>query len=236
MRSIFWANPEWVDLLMYKPLFGGEEGDGEGEGEEVEVDDSDESEDLDEDQTDDADDSDDSDDSDESEDDDEDIKVSLKQLKKENRKLKRDLEEAMEILEESEEKSQHADEDEERTAELVSLREENEALTSLLNGQYVKNAISTFKYDWVDTDDVFNALDADDLDIDIETGNIDGLEDQLADIASRKPHWLKKKERKPREESSTGAPPANSGRRTGKGKSRAEYAAENPGAYSILTR
>lgn len=234
MRSIFWADPEWIELVCEKPLFGGD-GEGDGDPDDVEIEDSEEYDDGDEDRdSDNSDDSDDGDDEDSDDSDEEDVAL----IRKENRRLRRDLEDAMEMLQDFEAKAELSEVDEEHQSELESITEERDALLALLNGQYVKNAISAnSKYDWVDIEDVFNALDADDIDIDIESGDIDGLDDQLAEIAKRKPHWLKQRKRR-REEGdsgSTGSGPQGSGRRGDRKKTPEEWAQYN-NAYSILTR
>lgn len=239
--TLFWCK----DVADWPALFGGDGDDGGDVDVDSEEDsDGDEDSDLDDSDRDgDGDDEDrDEDDEDEDEDEDGESSAAYRRLERQNRRLQQDLDEAMELLEEAGDRERELDTDEERTAEVVSLRQENEDLRAILNGQYVKNAIGSMKnrdgspkYDWIDIEDVFNALDADDIDIDIETGEIDGLEDQLADIASRKPHWLRSKrrtERKRESSGSSGSGPSGSGRRSGHSKTREEWGS----TYNILTR
>lgn len=232
----------WLELL-HSPhgLFGG---DGDDAGDDYDSDES--AENLESDDEDDDGDEDGSSDvashSRDDDDDDDDQDVDVRSLLRENRKLSRDLKAALELLDEYEERGMSDSDDDDDDLEI--LRSENEQLRALLNGQYVRNAITSFrnkdgspKWDWVDVDDVFNALDADDLDIDIETGEIDGLEEQLEDIARRKPHWLRKKQKK--EDDAPGGPTGYRPRSGGRGKDKMtaeDYVKKHGAAYSILTR
>lgn len=71
-------------------------------------------------------------------------------------------------------------------------------LTDIIRTDFVEHAISGFKdkegnpkWDWEDTSAVYKFLDVDDLEFDIESKTIDGLEDQLKAIAARYPFLLK---------------------------------------------
>lgn len=242
--TLFWSK----DVADWPALFGGDGDDGGDDADDGAEDESDDgAEDFDSDDSLDSDlgddeDSDDEDDEDDEEDD-VDYRAENRGLRKEVRRLTRDLEAATDLLEEYDERGEHPERD-----ELVAQANERvEELESLMNGMVVREAMRNFtnrdgspKWDWEDLDDVFNALDADDLDIDLDHRTVDGLEDQLEEIARKKPHWLKTKKptrrrsNEDREPSgSSGSGPIGSGRRSGRGKTREEYAAGN-NAYHIL--
>ena len=69
-----------------------------------------------------------------------------------------------------------------------------------MNGPYIQSQIESFKdddgnprWEWEDAETVYALLDRSELEVDIETGEIDGLEDQLEDLAKSKGHFLLKK-------------------------------------------
>lgn len=88
-------------------------------------------------------------------------------------------------------KNQGKDEEETRSNELKTLRYENEKMKAQLNKSIVRTAISSGKYNWHDLDEVYQKLDLEDIEIDYETGDVDGLEEQLKYIAKKKPYLLK---------------------------------------------
>lgn len=247
--------PEWLSLVGIGAVpFGGDgDGDGDGAGDlddsDDEVDESggedDDSDDSDygddgDDQDDDVDDEDDDDEDDDEDEDDDDEEADVGELRREIRSLNRDLDEALDIIQDLEDRLSGEDGGSEgREAELEERVEELEAL---LNGQLVRNAISSFKnkdgskrWDWEDPEIVFRLLDADDIDIDIESGEIDGLEEQLVAIAKQKPFLLRDGQRTPG--GSTGSRPGGGTRRGKKDEMTAEdWVAKRGPAYSILTR
>lgn len=206
-------------------IFGGDD-----DGSDYGVDDADSDDDL-EDSRSDGEPSDDDDDDgsdDDADDDDDDVAKALSDAKKENRRLKRELAAAEELLDGVDE----SDDDDDETG---GLRDENQKLRKLVNGPYVKSQIDNVRgkdgeklYDWEDADVVYALLDKSELEVDVETGEIEGLEEQLAELAKKKPFLLKSGKR-----SSKGGSKitSRSGRRTGtpgtgeKQKSKDDYAA-----------
>ncbi|AHN84027.1 head scaffolding protein [Mycobacterium phage Hawkeye] len=159
----------------------------------------------------DPDDRDDDGDFDDSDGDDRDFETELKDAKKELREVKRDLADALEMLEENESNSGDYDDD----TEVSELRKENEAMRALLNGPYIQSQINGFRnkdgsprWDWEDTETVYALLHTKDLEVDVETGEIDGLEDQLEELAKKKPFLLRKKNTT---RGSSGKPPGDTG-------------------------
>lgn len=76
--------------------------------------------------------------------------------------------------------------------ELKTLKADNERLQKQLERSAVRTAIvAEDKYKWHDVDDIYSKLDLDDLDIDPETGEVDGLEAQLRSLAKKKPYLLR---------------------------------------------
>lgn len=140
----------------------------------------------------------------------------LRRLEADNKKLSRELEAAMELLNTAAEREYGDDAPEGYVAQ-----EDYEALIDLLRTDYVEHAIASFrkkdgspKWDWQDPSAVYKFLDIDELEIDVKSKVIDGLEDQLADIAERYPFMLKNGGNSRREGSgSTGKPPRKSGAR-----------------------
>lgn len=83
--------------------------------------------------------------------------------------------------------------DTETTAnEIKNLREANEKLTKQLERAAVRTAIvNNDDFKWHDVDDVYSKLDMEDIDIDPDTGEVDGLEQQLKSLAKKKPYLLR---------------------------------------------
>ena len=76
--------------------------------------------------------------------------------------------------------------------ELKTLKADNERLQKQLERSAVRTAIvAEDKYKWHDVDDIYSKLDLDDLDIDPETGEVDGLDVQLKSLAKKKPYLLR---------------------------------------------
>lgn len=155
---------------------------------------------------------------DDSDSDDADVAKELRDTKRELRKANRDLQEALEMLEEQENRSSSSDSDDD-DEEVVRLRDENAAMRALLNGPYIQSQINSFRdkqgnprWSWEDAETVYALLDRSDLEVDPETGVIEGLEEQLEDLAKRKPFLLKKKGSSTRSSGngSSGKPPRNS--------------------------
>lgn len=164
--------------------------DPDGEDDESDEDLNDIDEDLDEEESDDEDD----DESDDEDDSPETLKKKLADAEKAKKKAERALAKAQKSIPEP----AADDDDDDASEEVRSLREENAAFRKLLNGPYIQSQINSFvddkgdpRWDWEDAEVVYALLDRSDLEVDPETGKIDGLEEQLEDLAERKPHLLK---------------------------------------------
>jgi len=139
----------------------------------------------------------------------------LRRLESDNKKLSRELEAAVELL------NQAADnEGSYESPDGFVPQEDYDSLIDLLRTDYVEHAISSYtkkdgtpKYDWEDASAVYKFLDIDELEIDVKSKKIDGLEEQLADIAERYPFMLKSGKRREVGSGSTGKPPRKSGAR-----------------------
>jgi hypothetical protein len=74
-------------------------------------------------------------------------------------------------------------------------------LQNVLNTRFLSWSIAMdSKYDWIDTEDVLAAIDREAIDIDLDKGEVKGLDLELKRIAKKKPHWLKKAEEEQRQE------------------------------------
>lgn len=203
----------WENWLIQHPEFsfaGKDSGDDVGEYDDTDVEDSGE-------------DDDDADGDLDAEDDDDDAGPSdtarrLRNLEKENKRLSRELEAAVELLNSVDEGGSSSDD----APEGYVPQEDYDALVELLRTDYVQNAISSYtkrdgtpKWDWEDPSAVYKFLDVDQLEIDVKSRTIDGLEDQLADIAERYPFMLKNRGAVQKREGSgmTGRVPRRSGAR-----------------------
>ena len=151
-------------------------------------------------------------------DDDSDANVSrrIRRLEADNKKLSRELEAAMELLNKAADREGVSEDDPEGFVP----QEDYDALIDLLRTDYVEHAIANYrkkdgspKWDWQDPSAVYKFLDIDELEIDVKSKTIDGLEDQLADIAERYPFMLKDGSRRREGNGSTGKPPRKSGAR-----------------------
>jgi hypothetical protein len=120
---------------------------------------------------------------------DDDSQAELDRLKRENITLKRDKTRL-------EGQKKKAEGDREAAAERDELRTENAKLKDVLDTKFLEWAITTNdKYKWVDAEDVVKALDREAVNIDLESGDIDGLDLELKRIAKKKPHWLQQEEK-----------------------------------------
>lgn len=157
-----------------------------------------------------------SDNADDDGDDDVDMSRRMRKLEADNKKLSRELEAAMELLNNAADKEHDSDE----APEGFVPQDDYDALIDLLRTDYVEHAIANCrkkdgspKWDWQDPSAVYKFLDIDELEIDVKSKMIDGLEDQLADIAERYPFMLKDGNRRREGSGSTGKPPRKSGAR-----------------------
>lgn len=141
----------------------------------------------------------------------------VRRLESDNKKLSRELEAAIELLNKAAE-NEGGSED---APEGFVPQDDYDALIDLLRTDYVEHAIANFRkkdgsprWDWEDPTAVYKFLDIDELEIDVKSKVIDGLEEQLADIAERYPFMLKNGgRRRDTGNGSTGKPPRKSGAR-----------------------
>lgn len=133
----------------------------------------------------------------EDDEDDEDSSEALKKKLKDSEKARAKAERA---LAKKNSAKPEDDEGDDEDPDTKALREENEGLRKLLNGPYIQSQIDSFKddkgnprWEWEDAETVYALLDRSELEVDIETGEIDGLEEQLEELAESKGHFLLKK-------------------------------------------
>lgn len=167
-----------------------------GDDDDTDVDD--EEDDLEDDGSDGASDGDDLGDDDDDSSDGLDLAAELKKVRREAKKTKRELQAALELLDEASAYEGNDDED----PEVSELREDNAKMRKLLAGAYIKSKLEEFtddkgnkRWTWEDKDVVFALLDKSELEVDVEDGTIDGLEEQLEELAKKKPFLLKKTQR-----------------------------------------
>lgn len=92
--------------------------------------------------------------------------------------------------------------DRDAAAERDELKLENDKLKSVVNSKFLEWAVQTNdKYSWIDVEDVVKAIDREAINIDVENGDIDGLDLELKRIAKKKPHWISKGEEQEQQES-----------------------------------
>lgn len=85
--------------------------------------------------------------------------------------------------------------DRDAAIERDELKSENAKLKGVIDTKLLEWAIDTnSKFKWVDSEDVVKAIDRDAINIDLDNGDIDGLDLELKRIAKKKPHWLQKDE------------------------------------------
>lgn len=224
--------PAWLTVLAVGPIFGGD-------------DDPDDTDDAGAENADDeeVDEDDESDESDEGEEDEpkgktpeeklRDSRRKLREERRRNRQLEADLQVALEMAE-SGEGSNDDDAESDLLEAYHELQNNYSEAISLLEGMAVEKAIGNSKHQFEDTETVLALIDAQDLEVDLRTGEVDGLEDQLEDLAKKKPFLLKKKESKGKPDSGDASRNGRQRDRNRK-KSAKEWAESNP-AYSILTR
>lgn len=133
--------------------------------------------------------------------------------------------------------------EEQRNAEIQALTESNTKLQAQLEKSIVRAAIANnSELKWHDLDEVFAKLDIEDLEIDLDSGDVDGLEAQLKSIAKKKPYLLKESSSsdedngRGRQPGSTGHNPRGTGaRNTGVRGTKATQRDELMKKYKSLT-
>lgn len=110
-----------------------------------------------------------------------------------------------------------ADEAEKTAAERDDYKEKYEKLLKIVETSVIDTAISNLssqkdkqgnpKYNWHDVQAVRTFLDKENIKLDIDTGDIDGLEPQLKEIATKRPYLLVAKEEQDDQNGRTPPPP-----------------------------
>lgn len=78
------------------------------------------------------------------------------------------------------------------TSDNAKRDEKSAKMESTLRANLLETAIlRETKYTWHDASDLHNALDMDQIDIDVEAGSVEGLADELKRVAKDKPYLLK---------------------------------------------
>lgn len=93
-----------------------------------------------------------------------------------------------------------ADDVERATAEATEYKEKYEKLAAIIETSYLDSAILKLsqgrnkdgspKYDWQDVEAVRVFLDMEQITVDLDTGDVDGLDKQLSEIAKSRPYLL----------------------------------------------
>ena len=206
----------------------------------------DDDEDLDEDDveddaSDEDDDDDDSDDDEDGSDEDDESPEALKKKLKDADRARVKAERALAKAQRNQAEPDDDDDDDDASEEVKSLREENAAFRKLVNGPYIQSQINSFvdddgnpRWDWEDPEVVYALLKRSELEVDPETGEVDGLEEQLEDLAERKPHLLKVAENEIRVRRSSGKAPGgrSKSKKDPNAKSEAELRKIFPAAFS----
>jgi hypothetical protein len=104
--------------------------------------------------------------------------------KKKNIQLSRQLTQAKN-------EKQKADGDRDAAKERDEVRAENDKLKTLMDSKFLIWSIETDKkYSWQNAEDVVNFIKSDEINIDVETGTVEGLDLALKRIAKDKPYLL----------------------------------------------
>lgn len=142
----------------------------------------------------------------------EDKAVEADKKAKESEKRAKDAEKALKDKE-----LEGADEQQKVLAERDSLKEQNEKLLKLVETSVIDSTIANLsnakdkqgnpKYSWQDIEAVRAFVKRDDIDIDLDTGEVSGIDTQLKDIASKRPYLLVSKEEQDLQNGNTPPPP-----------------------------
>lgn len=87
--------------------------------------------------------------------------------------------------------NQGKDETQVKESENQKLKTDLETYKSRLENAILRTAISSGPLKWHDLDDIASKINREDLEIDLDSGHVDGLEAQLKAIAKKKPYLLK---------------------------------------------
>lgn len=142
----------------------------------------------------------------------------LRKLERDNKRLQEKLEATIDLLN----KKSSGEEEDGFVPEGYVPEEDYNILIDYLREDFVQNAIErggprnkdgSQKYQWESAEAVYRFLDLDDLEIDVASKTIDGLNDQLAAIADKYPFLLKGKSKAANGNGRTGRIPGKPGTR-----------------------
>lgn len=111
------------------------------------------------------------------------IEEQLDAEKRKNTQLSRQLTQAKN-------EKQKADQDKDAAKERDDYKAENDKLKEVLNSKFLVWSIATDKRKWRDPEDVVKFIKADEINIDVETETVEGLDLALKRIAKDKPYLL----------------------------------------------
>lgn len=122
-----------------------------------------------------------------------DVQAQLDEERAARIQLQREHDEAAERMAEA--AREYADESDRVVQERDSYKQKYEKLKELMSTSYLDNAIlRQTKFDFHDTEAVRAFLDQSKIRLDLDTGKIDGLEEQLRKIAKERPYLVKQPE------------------------------------------
>ncbi len=155
------------------------------------------------------------DDSSSDDDDDDDTNARLKRLEKKNSKLSKQLEAALELL------NKNNDGEAGKAPEGFVAQQDYDDAVEALSEMAIHNAISNGpknkdgspKYDWEDPAVVMKFIDMDEVEFDLKSKSVEGIDDQLAEVAERYPFMLKDKGKRTPAPGKSGTRPRKQGTR-----------------------
>lgn len=122
-----------------------------------------------------------------------DVQAQLDEERAARIQLQRERDEAAERMQEA--AREYADESDRVVQERDSYKQKYEKLKDLMSTSYIDNAIMRqTKFDFHDTEAVRAFLDQSKIRLDLDTGKIDGLDEQLRKIAKERPYLVRQPE------------------------------------------
>lgn len=125
------------------------------------------------------------------EDDEDDKDAELDRIKRENIRLKKQIQS----------KDDKDKDEKDKDKRLSKAEAKNARYEKLMRTSYIENAINKVSavknkdgnpiYEWHDIEDVRSAIDMDSISINMDTGEVEGLDVELKRIAKKKPHYLR---------------------------------------------
>jgi hypothetical protein len=132
------------------------------------------------------------------------LEAQLEAEKRKNLKLSKDLGKA-------EAEKNKANEDKDAAKERDEVKAENAKLKGLLEGKFLAWSIETEKkYAWQNVEDVIKFISDDEIDINVDKGQIEGLDMALKRIAKEKPYLLVQKQDDQQQRPPSGSHPVGS--------------------------